>query len=274
MKVFVIASGSKGNCTYIEANNFKFIIDAGISYKRIANALAVHQKSICDLDAVFITHEHSDHIQGLALVVKNTRANIYLTKGVFLELVNKNELLKNALGQAMLEDRVKILLKNPTKKNYYEVVEQGVTITPVEIFHDAIEPVGYIVSFNNRKLVMITDTGYVHQNLLPLIANADCYILECNHDPQILMNSDRDYRLKMRILSNHGHLSNEDALYVLSQVISERTKKVFYAHISEDCNLFEIIDLTRKKVFSDLGIDATGIDFYFTSQVPCEVIEL
>ena len=120
-------------------------------------------------------------------------------------------------------------------------------IVVLPTFHDAVESVGYKIISADQSIVYITDTGYVHQALYPFISNADCYVLECNHDPNILMCSDRPYSLKMRVLSDHGHLSNEDAMVTLAHVLGINTKLVFYAHISQECNLTEIVELTRKK---------------------------
>ncbi|MDE7105832.1 MAG: hypothetical protein K2O22_01545 [Anaeroplasmataceae bacterium] len=157
----------------------------------------------------------------------------------------------------------------------YESILLGETLIEVlPTFHDAAESVGYKIKSSDQTLVYITDTGYVHHSLFETISNADCYVLEFNHDPYILMSSDRTYALKQRILSDHGHLSNEDAAVTLAKILGERTRLVFYAHISQECNLTEIIELTRKKVMEDLGMDTSRIEFVVTSPLPTKVYSL
>lgn len=131
--------------------------------------------------------------------------------------------------------------------HYPDISLDSTDIQVLPTFHDAQESVGYKIRSQGRDLVYLTDTGYIHHALYPMIANADCYVIECNHDPNILMCSSRPYALKMRILSDHGHLSNEDAMVTLAHIMGIHTKLIFYAHISQECNLVEIIEMTRKK---------------------------
>ena len=119
-----------------------------------------------------------------------------------------------------------------------------------------------------------TDTGYVHHALFDKISDANCYIFESNHDPQILMESDRPYETKMRILSDHGHLSNQDSAYTLTNIVGPDTNHIIYAHISEECNLVQIVKLTSIRVFKDVGVSTDGIKFEYASQTPLEVFEV
>lgn len=274
MKVIVIASGSKGNCTYIELQKRKILIDLGISRKRITECLAQNNIDCSSITDVFITHEHSDHVGSLASFFAKSNANLYMSigtaKGI---LTSSNAKNKAIIDRKILDSTIHFLEKNEADSYLSIALDDGV-IQPISAFHDAIETVGYVVVEDNKKLVYLTDTGYVHEKLFPIICNAECYILECNHDPEVLMNTDRPYELKMRILSTHGHLSNEDALHALAINVSNKTKYVFYAHISEECNIPELIDLTRQKVFKDMGISDKEIEFFFTSQESCRCIEL
>ena len=156
-------------------------------------------------------------------------------------------------------------------------MERLINIMNIEVIktsHDAEDSNGYTIHDESSSLVYITDTGYVHQALYPVIANVDCYILECNHDPNILMCSERPYSLKIRILSDHGHLSNEDAMVTLAHVMGLSTKIVFYAHISLECNLIEIVEMTRKKVLGDFGIDTSSVEFVPTSPIATKVYNI
>lgn len=271
MKIFVIASGSSGNSCYIESQEHKILIDVGISYRRIGDALLEKGHNINDVDLVFLTHEHIDHVAGLAVFLKKSNATLYITRGCFEALARgSNYAMREALRMHCDKSLVKIIERKSRTSTYGEILLGSTIVQPVPTFHDAAEPVGYVVKDGLQKVTLITDTGYIHNANFTYINNSDCYVLECNHDPEILMNSNRPYSLKMRILSDHGHLSNEDALYGLSMAMGERTKIVFYAHISEECNLTEIIDLTRKRVFNDVGISTEGVNFVFTSRTPTE----
>ena len=144
----------------------------------------------------------------------------------------------------------------------YEAFSIGdIYVQPLPMFHDAAETVGFIFTSELKRFVYITDTGYVHNSLYSLISNADGYLLESNHDPEILLSSNRPYALKMRILSDHGHLSNLDSMLTLVSVMGENTKLVLHAHVSQECNLSQIIELERDKVFTEYNIDSSNIEF-------------
>lgn len=274
MKIIVLASGSSGNCTFIETKKNKIIVDAGLSYKRINEILISKEKSITDIDTILITHEHIDHISGLAVLLRKTAVDLYMSDGTYKAIMstNKND-LKSELEECMEKGKLHTFKKT---KPFYEkfFLPTGIEIEPIPLFHDAIEPTGYNISEEETRITLITDTGYVHNSLFPIIANSNAYLLEFNHDPEILMNSERPYSLKMRILSDHGHLSNEDAFVTLAYIMGEKTKKVFFSHISEECNLTEIIKLTKKKVFAKIGIDDSEIEYIVTSRNSTKEYEL
>lgn len=261
MKVLQIASGSKGNCTFITTNTAKILLDCGISKKRVEEALSNNEFDLLNLDGILITHEHTDHTSCLGIIANATNAPIYMTKGTYNGLSSR------------IRDRLDI--NNIHFINHDSCFEiKDIKIEALQIFHDAIDPVGYTFSQNDRKLVYITDTGYVHHALFDKISDANCYIFESNHDPQILMESDRPYETKMRILSDHGHLSNQDSAYTLTNIIGPDTNHIIYAHISEECNLVQIVKLTSIRVFKDVGVSTDGIKFEYASQTPLEVFEV
>ena len=275
MKVKVIASGSTGNCTYVETKDHKILIDTGISKKGIEVALNSIEVEFKEIDTVLITHEHDDHIRSLSAVLKKSEIMCYMTEGTYKAIINgKNEVLKKTLAER-LESNYIILLNRLNKSiNYPDILLDETVINILPTFHDALEPVGYKISCLDKSVVYITDTGYVHNSLYETICDSDCYVLEFNHDPQVLMASDRSLNLKRRILSDHGHLSNEDAFVTLSKIMGEKTRLVFYAHISQECNLVEIIELTRKKVMSSLGVNDEAINYVVTSPISTEVYEI
>lgn len=261
MKVLQIASGSKGNCTYIEHNNTKILLDCGISKKRVLEALENENIKLEYLTAILITHEHIDHTSCLGIIQNAYKCPIYMTRGTYdgLSLKIKDRLALDCIKFINNDDSFKI---------------NDIELDVLQLFHDALDPVGYAFKCDDKKLVYVTDTGYVHFSLYEKISNANCYIFESNHDPELLMESDRPYETKMRILSDHGHLSNQDSAYILTNLVGVNTKRIIYAHISEECNLVQIVKITSKRVFKDIGINTDEITFEYASQVPLKVFEL
>ena len=147
-------------------------------------------------------------------------------------------------------------------------------ITPLPLFHDASETSGFLIEDESERLVYITDTGYIHESLYDMISNANIYILESNHDPEILMTSNRPYPTKIRILSDHGHMSNEESMITLANIMGSDTKYVLHAHVSQECNLSEIIELTRKKVFNAYNVDTSNKTFVILHPYPSEVFKI
>lgn len=237
MKVIVIASGSKGNCTYVEDNGQAILIDAGISYKRVREAIDGYQLSGIPM-GILITHEHNDHINSLRIIANKLHIPVYLTEKTYQALPSN----QRDIDEMFIEPNL------PLEIGTFK-------ITPIRIFHDARDPVGFIINSGNEKLVFITDTGYVHSSVMEKIKNADAYILESNHDPDVLMNSDRTFELKRRILGDRGHLCNEDSAYLLTSVIGEKTKVIVHAHISMECNYEDIVVNTMKDIFSENGLE-------------------
>ena len=255
--------------------NHKILIDVGISKKAIDQSLESIGIAFKDVDTLLITHEHDDHIKSLGTVLKKSEITCFMTNGTYDSIMNgKNDNLKKILPEKKESGHIILLNKLEKSINYPDILLDNILINVLPTFHDAAESVGYKIMSEEQSIVYITDTGYVHNSLYEKIYNADCYILEFNHDPQVVMASDRPLSLKRRILSDHGHLSNEDAFFTLSKVMGEKTKLVFYAHISQECNLVEIIELTRKKVMNSLGINDESIKYIATSFVPTEVYEI
>ena len=251
MKVTVLASGSKGNCTLVETETNKFLIDIGINYKTLNKRLHELKVKIEEIDAVFITHEHTDHIKGLEVLIKRHDLYIVLSRGTYEAILTNNK-------TSIMYEYFNIV------KPDEEVFFNSTSIIPFSISHDAKEPFGYIITNKNKKLVYLTDTGYISQEIENKIKNADIYIVETNHNVELLLATNRPWPLIQRILGDKGHLCNEDALYSLLRVVGENTKYIYLAHISEEANNEDVLMLTVKDIFSKCVYQ--NIKFILTKQ--------
>lgn len=223
----IIASGSKGNATLICQNNTLILIDMGVTLTCLKDGLSKINKTLDDIDACFFTHDHSDHISGVQFL-KNNR--LYCLKGT----------LKCQHNDLELGQKIKI-------KNLY--------VTPIKTSHDAINPCGYIVESDAEKLVYITDTGFINEESLNKAKNPTYLILESNHDIKMLMASKRSLALKRRILSEVGHLCNEDSAIYACSLIGDKTKEIVLAHLSEECNTPEVALNAYKNIFDYYHVD-------------------
>lgn len=228
----VIASGSKGNATLIVNKDSLILVDMGIALTRLNEGLEEIGKTLEDIDGVVFTHDHSDHISGAKFFAQN---KMYALKGT-LSGTNTNVVELNKPFQI-----------------------KSFSITPFRISHDATNPCGYLISDGEERLVYITDTGYVIQETIPLIKNPNYLILESNHDIKMLLNTNRPMELKQRILSEYGHLCNEDSALAAAMIIGPDTSEVILAHLSEEANTSAIAIKAYKQIFNYLHIDTSKI---------------
>lgn len=267
MQIDVFSSGSEGNSTLIKTSSVNILVDAGLSKKAIVENLELSGVTLNDVKAILVTHEHIDHTKGLLTILSKNKIDTFMTNGTYQALkkmLAKCERTKSQLE--LLKERlddgtIKILKKDSENFLYEPFYIDDLYIQPLPMFHDALETIGFVFTSELKRFVYITDTGYVHNSLYDLISNAEGYLLESNHDPEILLASDRPYSLKMRILSDHGHLSNEDSMLTLVNVIGNNTKLVLHAHVSQECNLSQIIELERQKIFKEYNMDISNIEF-------------
>lgn len=215
MKVVVLSSGSKGNTTYIECGKTKILIDMGNTCKYVVNKLKGIGIEAEQIDAIFITHTHVDHIKGLKVFLKKFGTKVYFTKKMQDELdyVDNYAFIDND-----------------------EISFGDLNFHIVKTSHDVVDSVGYVIEGDNRSIVYITDTGYINQKYFPMLENREVYILESNHDIEMLNNGPYSFQLRQRILGDKGHLSNYDCSRYLSSFIGAKTKYIVLAHLSEENN--------------------------------------
>jgi phosphoribosyl 1,2-cyclic phosphodiesterase len=227
MKVIVLASGSSGNCVYVQGSSGALFIDIGRSGKELLGTKKEHglaERAGCRLDmidGVLITHEHIDHVRGLKPVCSKLQIPAYGTSGTLASYKNKYS------GTKFPECR-SISIGEP-----FEVA--GLTVEAFSVSHDAADPCGYLLSDGDLRLGLCTDTGYISSAMKDILSHADALVLESNHCPNMLQNGRYPPFLKARIASKCGHLSNPDAADTIS-ALADDLHSVILAHISEENN--------------------------------------
>ena len=239
MKFIVIQSGSKGNATLVIDQGRVLLIDMGITLRTLKEALAKENLNIYNISAMLLTHEHWDHIAGIRYLPP---LPIYCTKETYSS------------------DNVVELVP------YQQFELEHFKITPVSTSHDVKNPLGFIIENEEEKLVYLTDSGKITVKTMQKLKNADYYIIESNHDPDMLMATNRPMFLKKRILSTKGHLSNEQSATYMTKCIGERTTTIVLAHLSEEANDPNVALETYKKVFEDAKISTDKIKIYCANQ--------
>ena len=228
MKACVLATGSKGNSTYIASSNAQILIDLGTTSLYVEKQLKSANINPSDIKAIVLTHTHVDHINGIKVFVKKYNPTIYLTQKMYQELSTLFEI------------------------NNYFIIDGNFDIddihfTVFKTSHDAGDSNGYIIENNHRSIVYITDTGYINQKHHSLLKNKNLYIMESNHDVKMLMDGHYPYPIKQRILGDKGHLSNKDSSFYLSNFIGKDTKTIVLIHLSHDNNDPQIALQTLKE---------------------------
>lgn len=224
MRFCSIASGSSGNSIYIGTQEAHILVDAGISCKRITEGLKSIDLKPDELSGVFITHEHSDHISGLNVLIKKYQIPVFATQKTVQELrrMNKFDGYDESLIRIVEPDMTYCL--------------GDLKIRPFRISHDAIDPVAYRVQSNKGSMAVATDMGYFDDYIVENLKNLDVAIIEANHDVRMLECGHYPYNLKRRILGDKGHLSNENAGRLISKILHDNIRHLFLGHLSKDNN--------------------------------------
>ena len=240
MRLVSIASGSSGNCIYIGTDNTHILVDVGISNKRIEQGLNEIGIKGSELDGVVITHEHSDHVKGLGVLASKHGIPIYGTKETWKEI----ETMKY-LGEYPKE------LFSPILPDT-EFSIGDMKIEPFRIDHDAANPVAYRISNTYKSVAVVTDLGHFDQYIIEHLQRLDALLLESNHDVRMLETGPYPYYLKQRILSDYGHLSNDNAGKLLNYILHDKMKYILLGHLSKENN-YEKLAYETVKLEIDQG---------------------
>jgi len=241
-----IASGSSGNSVFVSTQGTHILIDAGLSGKTIEAGLRSHGINCASVDALFITHEHSDHIKGAGVLSRRYDMPVYATAGTW-EYINRH----SAIGK--VADKNKMLITPNTP-----IIFEDIEIMPFDIPHDASQPVGYAIKSGGYKIAIATDLGYISDIVAENICEADVILIESNHDIKMLENGPYPAHLKRRILSDTGHLSNVSCGRFLADTFSSKTKHILLGHLSEENNRPILAYETVKDILLASKIDVGG----------------
>lgn len=234
LNVSILASGSSGNITYIESSEKKILVDCGLSGKKTKELLEKIGRRPEDLDAILVTHEHRDHVHGVGVLARKYHLDVYANQKTWQEMEPMIGSLKN---------EQKFIFENDKTLTFGDI-----DVSSFGVSHDAIDPQFYIFQKNDKRFVMLTDTGYVSDKMRWQIKNADAYLFESNHDLGLLRMGRYPWSLKQRILSDKGHLSNEDGALALAEIIGDRTKRVYLGHLSKENNMKQIARSTAEDI--------------------------
>ena len=235
MRVSVLASGSKGNSIFIEMDGTRLLVDAGVGVRRVERSLAELSVPLDSLDAVFVTHEHSDHVAGLRSLLKHTDAPIYARPGTIRAIAG---------GEDLPEERFRAV---------HDAVEVGaLRVSAFDIPHDAADPVGYEIT-GSGKCTVATDLGFVTDAVRSAMEGANVLVFEANHDRKMLRQGPYPWPLKQRILGCRGHLANDEAGRALTS-LKARPEKIILAHLSETNNRPAIAEETVSRAFAEIGV--------------------
>lgn len=262
MKICLLTSGSIGNVVVIEHEKESILIDCGVTFKKFNELILQTELDMSKIKNILVTHEHSDHIKGVGVTSRKLNLQVWSTKKTADALYEKG-ILKDTDSQVNYVEKYK----------EYEIA--GFKIIPFPLSHDANDPVGYIIKRDGKKVVWITDTGYVSKEVMEAIKGANLYIMEMNHNVEMLHMCDRPWHLKQRILGDYGHLSNEDGAYVFSKIMDDNTKHVFVSHISQDANIPDLVLMTMKNILKEENKDVSRLSIHMTYPMkPSRVVKI
>lgn len=232
-------SGSSGNSIFVASDNARVLIDAGLPGKSIESALSHIGHKSNEIDAIFVTHEHTDHTKGVGVLSRKYDIPIYANAPTW-------NAMSKTIGKVK-EHNIKILSDNC-------ITIKDIDVLRYDISHDAAAPSGYALNHKNKKACIATDLGVFSEEVCNILKDADVMLLESNHDVEMLKFGPYPYPLKRRILSNVGHLSNEDCGKAIIDITNDKYKKIILGHLSKTNNYPELAYQTVVNVLNEAGI--------------------
>jgi phosphoribosyl 1,2-cyclic phosphodiesterase len=244
MKVNILASGSGGNCIALTSGETTILVDIGIAKTKIEKRLIVAGIRPDTIAAILITHAHGDHVKGLPLANKY-KIPVYAAEGEWKSISGVDEDLQRSI-----------------KAGWDVILEDDWFIESFQTHHDAFDPIGYVVTDcqNGYKCSICLDTGYVDQGMLSKMEYSNIYIIEANHEPNMLEVSNYPDSVKARVLSNIGHLSNQQTAGALSRLITGTGERIYLTHLSSSNNMPALAEMTVKRTLAKKGFKA-GVDY-------------
>lgn len=261
MRFCSIASGSDGNCHYVEGSSSALLIDAGLSGKHIRENMEAAGLAPDRPEAIFVTHEHSDHVAGIAVWAKKFRVPVYATEGSWKGMGPLAEKVPGELARVIRCDE--------------SVRLGGMTVTPIPLCHDANDPVGYLVEENGASAAVVTDTGVMTEEILGLLSLAQLAVVESNYDEWMLRHGPYPVELQRRIRGSLGHLSNDDCGETLAALWAYMPSgRYLLGHLSQNNNTPERAEKTVRQVVAErLGAVPEGL-FLTHRGLPTQVFEI
>jgi phosphoribosyl 1,2-cyclic phosphodiesterase len=235
LRFSILASGSTGNAMIVANDETKLLIDAGLSAKKLQQLMLEREIDCAELDAILVTHEHSDHTKGLGALARKYNLPIYANQKTWEHM---------QLGE--IADHCRKVLDTGSLLDFGTMQVESFGLS-----HDAAEPVGYCFYQGSEKLSLATDLGYMSSKVKDKLADSTVLVLEANHDVEMLRMGRYPWNIKRRILGDTGHLSNEAAGDALCDIVTAKTERVYLAHLSRDHNLMDLARLTVNNILEE-----------------------
>jgi phosphoribosyl 1,2-cyclic phosphodiesterase len=273
MRMTVLASGSKGNSTVVSTERTRILVDAGLSCRELLKRMQMAEEDPSSLDALLVTHEHQDHVQGVAVLARKLGIPVYFTRATHRAWMRWMMPNKRMTYAAWLERRKQAAAAveetpecsepeapqaDPCRLPGVEYFTAGspfsigdIAITPFTIPHDAADPVGFVFAAQGIRMAIATDLGYLPPNVKMAIRNCDVLMIESNHDLEMLRDGPYPWSVKQRVMSRVGHLSNEAVSDFLEKNYDGNASYVVLAHLSECNNLPELARVTAERALRD-----------------------
>lgn len=248
LRFSVLASGSTGNAFYIESEQQRLLVDAGLSGKQLDRLFQEINIDPSNLSSILVTHEHSDHIKGLGVFARKYKLPIYANAKTW-------QAMEKSIGNLSIDQKFHFNLEEIKTFGDIDVESFGVS-------HDAAEPMFYTFHHQGKKVALVTDLGYVSERIKKIVEGADAYIFEANHDVGMLRMGRYPWNVKRRILGDSGHISNEDCGLALADIVDNNTQRIYLAHLSLDNNMRDLARMSVDNVLQERGISLELMDTY------------